>query len=288
MFKNILLLLLSIFIFSSWGIISKLYTYPVFELLFVIHFAGVFVGLFHSVKNKDKRKQLLKINKTTFIIAVVLVSDIFFLVLAYRTTNMATAITLHYLAPLLIPFLAIVILKEHINLKRYMPIAALGLIGTILVSVDSLSVNPLGLFYGIMSGITLALIIVLQKKNATKNYISVLVFQYSMIQSCVDLTLGILLDQIHLTFTVGFISLFLLGLVVRHGTLLYNYTLKHLDISIASILAYGEVALTVMYGFLLFHQDGSTLEIIGILLIVLAGILIVVKKVDKEEIMESV
>ena len=288
MIKNILILLLSIAVFSSWGIISKIYTYPVFELLFVIHFAGVFVGLFHSVKNKNKRKELLKIKKTTFFIAITLISDIFFLVLAYRSTNMATAITLHYLAPLLVPLFAILFLKEKINLKQYIPIALLGLAGTILISINTITVNPLGLFYGIMSGITLGLIIVLQKKNASSTYISVLVFQYSLIQSLTDLILGLIFNQIHLALTFGFISLFLFGLIIRHGTLLYNYVLKHLDISTASILAYTEVGLSVLYGFVLFHQKIFLAEIIGIILIILAGILIVMRKIDKEEITENI
>ena len=288
MIKNILILLLSIAVFSSWGIISKIYTYPVFELLFVIHFAGVFVGLFHSIRNKNKRKELLKIKKTTFFIAITLISDIFFLILAYRSMNMATAITLHYLAPLLVPIFAILFLKEKINLKQYIPIALLGLAGTILISINTITVNPLGLFYGIMSGITLGLIIVLQKKNASSTYISVLVFQYSLIQSLIDLILGLIFNQIHLALTFGFISLFLFGLVIRHGTLLYNYALKHLDISTASILAYTEVGLSVLYGFVLFHQKIFLSEIIGIILIILAGILIVIRKIDKEEITENI
>ena len=139
-----------------------------------------------------------------------------------------------------------------------------------------------------MSGITLGLIIVLQKKNASSTYISVLVFQYSLIQSLIDLILGLIFNQIHLALTFGFISLFLFGLVIRHGTLLYNYALKHLDISTASILAYTEVGLSVLYGFVLFHQKIFLSEIIGIILIILAGILIVIRKIDKEEITENI
>lgn len=287
-YRYYIIIIISIFIFSLWGIISNIFNYPVFELLFIIHSAGILVGLIHTVPYKNKRKLLFKISKTTIFISITLISDIFFLILAYRTINIATAITLHYLAPLLIPILAILFLKEKINLKKYIPISLLGFAGTLLISIKNITINPLGIFYGIMSGITLALIIVLQKKNTKNNDISILVFQYSLIQAITDLILGLIFNQIHLNFTIGFLYLFLLGLLIRHGTLLYNYALKHTEISVASILAYLEVALSIAYGYIIFKQKITYLEIIGIILIMISGILIINKKVDQEEITENI
>lgn len=274
------------FIFSIWGLIANFFTYPVFELLFIIHTSGIFAGLFYNAK-KDKLKELLKISKTTIITGITLVSDIFFLILAYRQINIASAISLHYLAPLLIPAISIFFIKEKINLKTYIPIALIGLLGTILISFKYYSFDGLGIFYGIMSGITLALIIVLQKKNLENKSPTILIFQYSLVEACVDLTLGLIFNQIHLKFTLNLLLLFLIGFAMRQGSIMYSYGLKHLKLEIASILAYSEVGISALYGYLFLHQIITIYEFFGILLIILSGALIIFKKVDNETIKEE-
>lgn len=285
--KYYVIIILSMFIFSFWGIIANVFRYPVFELLFVVHFAGIFVGLFYSIYNKEKLHNLFRISKTTILISFTLISDIFFLILAYRQINMATAITLHYLAPLLIPVFAVLFLKEKINIKYYLPIAFLGFLGTLLISIGNVVINPLGLFYGVMSGITLALIIVLQKRNTVNNKISMLIFQYSLVQASTDLFFGLLLGQIHPVFNISLLYLFLAGLAVRTGSFMYNYALKYVEVTTASILAYLEVVLTIIYGYVIFRQVISIYDIIGIILILLAGVFVVIKKVDLEEVVEE-
>ena len=68
---------------------------------------------------------------------------------------------------------------------------------------------------------------------------------------------------------------------------MYNYALKYVEVTTASILAYLEVVLTIIYGYVIFRQVISIYDIIGTILILLAGVFVVIKKVDLEEVVEE-
>jgi drug/metabolite transporter (DMT)-like permease len=155
-------------------------------------------------------------------------------------------------------------------------VALFGFIGVVLICYKQLEFkNLIGIGFGLLSGVTLAIIITMQKKNAVKYDAPVLVTQYSFIQASLALFMGKTTNSIHIVFDKSLLYLVLLGILVKHASLIYNYALKHIKVSTASILAYLEVAFASLIGYFIFNQKIIFAEFIGILLIVIAGISIV-------------
>jgi uncharacterized membrane protein len=120
-------------LFSLWGIAANITDFNVFTILLITQSIGAILGLIYSLIKKISIKELLNISKFTIITALFLDVDTCCLILSYEHIPLAATISLHYLAPLLIPLFAFFILKEKINIKTYVPIVLIGILGSFLI-----------------------------------------------------------------------------------------------------------------------------------------------------------
>ncbi|HFI0148250.1 TPA: DMT family transporter [Streptococcus suis] len=247
--------------------------------------SGVFlVGLAYLTA----REQLIRVLKSKQALVGIFVFAILGLVLnqmaylqAIYYTNAGTATVLQYLCPVLV--LAYTCLKHRQKPSGIEVVSiVLAIVGTLLIAthgqLTELAITPLGLAWGLFSALTYALYIILPVKLIGQ-YGSLVVIGLGMLMGGLMVTLGLQTWQEPLFLDGGN----LLGLVgiVGVGTI-FAYTVFLKGVTMvgpvnASLLASIEPIASVFFAVWLVNEHFYTIDIVGMLLILLAVILISLK-----------
>jgi len=216
-------------------------------------------------------------------ISVALSLNLLLYFLAIRSTGVAVAIFLSYLAPVYLAFVAPRILKEKTEPVVYLALG-LGLTGMALILVPGLllegvQLSASGLFYGWAAGVMYAAYLLFAKSLRGLNVRSTpVVFTQSAFTAGVMLVPGLLaVDAAQYHFTgVDLLMAALLGLVTTAVSFsLFMDGLHYIRVQHASIVAYVEPVSAPLYALVLLGQVPSSWTIAGGALIVAAGILVV-------------
>lgn len=216
-------------------------------------------------------------------ISVALALNLILYFLAIRSTGVAVAIFLSYLAPVYLAFVAPRILKERTEPIVYVALAV-GLAGMALILVPGLVLEGVklsagGLLCGWAAGVMYALYLLFAKSlRGLKVRSTAVVFTQSAFTAVVMLVPGLLAvgaAQYHFTGT-DLLMAALLGLITTAFSFsLFMDGLHYVRVQHASIIAYVEPVSAPFYALVFLGQMPSGWTIAGGALIVVAGILVV-------------
>ncbi|MCF6136326.1 DMT family transporter [Pseudalkalibacillus berkeleyi] len=273
---------------SLWGLIAifveALYTYGFTALEIVtlrVTVAAVLLLIIAAIKDV----RLLKINwrDSSYFIGTGIFSIVFFnwcLFTAIKETSIAVAAILLYTAPAIVTILSRFLFKEWFTVRK-----GIALLMTLFGCTFVIGVLPGGTsstvsFYGVLAGLGSGLGYALYSifgKYALKKYTSITVITYTFIfasvvlipvtglwkQSDVVLKSGVLMNSLGL----GLISTVL-------AFMFYTVGLQYIESSRASITATVEPVVATLVGVILFKEQLTAWQIVGIALVLSAVIVV--------------
>lgn len=271
-------------IWSSLGIIISTLALPPHIVTF---YSTLSAGLIQfSILSYKGELSKLKIGKSD--LAILLLLGLFSLInsilyyFAFLKTTIANAVFTHYTAPIFVAILAPILIKERIERKTWItiPIASLGLSMVFLNSGFTLVQTPtIGLLAGTASGLAYALIIIIARRISSSYSPYVIAIISNVLIIILILPFAIIDDY---NLTASSIILFLvMGLV--HSTIaivLYLEGLREVKAQEAAILGYLEPVGAILLALLIFREVPSGMAIIGGVLILVAGYIITVKRIN--------
>lgn len=218
-------------------------------------------------------------------ISVALAANLLLYFLAVRSTGVAVAIFLSYLAPVYLAFVAPRVLKEKTEPVVYAALA-IGLVGMAVILVpglllDGIRLSASGLLCGWAAGVMYAVCLLLAKSLRSLHVRSTpVVFSQSTFTAAVMLVPGLLaVNAVQYQWTgIDILIAALLGLVTTAFSFsLFMDGLHYVRVQHAGIIAYVEPVSAPLYALLLLGQVPSAWTIVGGALIVAAGILVVLR-----------
>lgn len=271
-------IIISIFLWSSLGIVIRLSGVPVSVLIFVsCLISSALMGII--IIKKGLRKDFP--NKRSFVgllvLAIVSLLNTFSFFYSYQNTTIANAVLTHYTAPIMVALLAPIFLKERLTLRIILAVifATFGLWIMLDVSLSSFyklliagDRNTAGIFAGLFSGFAYAvLVIIIRKLAPTFNPIVMAFFQ--------NLLIALFIFPF-IRFPENILSAFwafmFMGIV--HSTIapiLYFRGMKVVKANRAAILGYLEPVCAILLGLIFLRELISFKTIIGGFLIILSG-----------------
>jgi drug/metabolite transporter (DMT)-like permease len=216
-------------------------------------------------------------------ISVALALNLILYFLAIRSTGVAVAIFVSYLAPVYLAFVAPRILHEATDRIVYVALA-IGLAGMAVILVPGLllegaKLSAVGLFYGWGAGVMYAVYLLFAKSLRGRHVRSTaVVFTQSAFTAAVMLVPGLLAVSVaHYHYSgVDLLMAALLGLVTTAFSFsLFMDGLHYIRVQHAGIIAYIEPVSAPLYALIFLSQVPSGWTVAGGAMIVAAGILVV-------------
>lgn len=197
---------------------------------------------------------------------------------AIHYTNAGTATVLQYLTPVLL--MVYVCLKNRsLPTKGEILAIILAILGTYIIAthgdLTKLAITPKGLFWGLLSAVTYALYILLPAK-LIREWGSLIVIGLGMMMSGLVFPVVIQAWRYDFSWTMGN-GLALIGIIGIGTIFAYTVFLKGTSIVGAvkgSLLAAIEPVASVFFGILLLQEHFYTIDLVGMLLILIAVFLI--------------
>jgi drug/metabolite transporter (DMT)-like permease len=208
------------------------------------------------------------------IIALINTGSYFF---ACHYTSIANAVFAHYTAPLFVAMLAPLFLQERLTLRTItaIVIAAYGLwmmlgidISSLFLSIEVQNRDNIGILFGILSGITYALALIIIRKNAATIDPYILTFGQNLV---IVIFLLPFVTLPHPFFPTGWF-LFVMG--IMHSTLapvLYFRGMRNISANKAAICGYLEPVSAVILAALFLGENISFSTMLGGSLILISG-----------------
>lgn len=271
--------LISMFLFAGYAIIpTYLHLSPILIIWFFA--LGGFLSLLPVAIFKVKLRDLIDLD--ILVISSIMVLDVFFLLEGYSMLSVGIVTSLHYFGPVIATLVAPIMLKQKFNKKIFL-FVVLSFLGTLIMLLKfNGSFNYViieGLFFGFMSGITLAGDIIFQnkymKKNKKKHNNSLInamttVFKYNFYILLI-LTVPVLI-MLHTTYVPNYPEILGVGVIIQGVSMvLVNYSSVTLPVNYVGLFGYTEILWSFVYGYFLLHQHVSIFELIGGAMIVAAA-----------------
>ncbi|MFC4892566.1 DMT family transporter [Pseudofrancisella aestuarii] len=265
-----------IFALSNLIIASVLVRYseigPIASFGYRLLLPCIFLYSFLSIsKNEDK------LSKKSFNIAILtgffLGLDLAFYSISLMYTSIAEASLLTNLCPFMTTFVAIIFFKEKVPLKYYLVllIAFAGLL--LLMSQAGLSSEHiLGNWLAIISAVFYSLFIILSKELRNTCSTFRMMFIASLSGSIILFALAIVLkEQIFPTTLSGVLVLVAIALFGHLlGNILYISRIKHISLSLSSLVLLIGPIFALLYGYILFRETFSLQQLVGMFTIILS------------------
>ena len=263
----------SIPIFSVWcGLPSPVFVF--FRVLFAFPFVFVY-----SLKKIGKEGLLdLKPALPLVLSGIALSLNWIFFFWAIQITDIATAVVLYYFGPVFTIILAVLFLKEPLS-KTLIGATVIAFLGAFLTFVPSIRPNGslLGVIIALLSGFFYGLLGFISK-IATFSHSSLKVTTYQIF--------------VALFFTLPFVFFFKFSLSLQtlilllitgiiHTALalfLWYDSLNYIRVSTSAVFSYLDPFFAILLGYIFLSQKPSFLQIIGGILISVAGIVISLKE----------
>jgi len=265
-----LYILLSIFLWSSLGVVVRLSGVEIHVLMFYSLVVSVIAqGIILS--GKKYRREFPDIRKLRYPVILGCISCIntFTFFYAFQHTTIANAVLTHYTAPVIVAFLAPFILKEQITKKIIIVIlmASAGL----WIMLDGFSIEKdqmIGIIAGLVSGVAYAMIVIFLRMHSKKFHPLIFVFFG-------NITIIILLAPFIREFPMHAIwSYIFMGII--HSTIapiLYFRGLQDVTANRAAVLGYLEPVCAIIISMIFLYEMPGIHSIAGGLLIIFSGYL---------------
>jgi drug/metabolite transporter (DMT)-like permease len=198
---------------------------------------------------------------------------------AFKLTTIANTVTLLYTGPIYVAILAPLLLKE-IREKKANLCLILSVAGILLIYNQGLGneMSDRGLFFGALSGILFAFVII-STKILSKYYPSITIVTIHIMTSAIILSPFLIVEQKMIIDNI--ILLLILGLIhTALAEFLYIDGLIKTTAQKAATISYIEPASAIIYAIILLNEIPHGLEIIGIGLIALANIILNLKSTE--------
>ena len=192
---------------------------------------------------------------------------------AISSASMSVAAILLYTAPFFVTAASAFIYKEKITFKTVTALL-LAFLGCVLIAGIGGHTTSLGLFYGIMAGITYASYSIFGKKALEKYSpytVTVWAFMFAALSAVIAVNpVSVVKSLVNSGATAVFITA-MMGLVTAViPFLLYTAGLSHTDAGKASVMATAEPMVATLAGLIVFREIPGPVSVLGILLVVFA------------------
>ncbi len=252
----------SIPVFAIWADLPS----PVF-VFFRVMISAILLGL---ILRKGLKKSLRKLFSPYVLLSGILLSlNWVFLFYAVFMIPVSEAIIFYYMGPvvaiLLSPFI-----KEKINGKGYINVF-IALVGVIIMSAGTISVNPLGILMALMSGITYGMLSIFSKISSSNMDAIILVFLQSVI-SMIILSPFMFLLPFHFDYSVLIIVIISGAVQTVLALFLWYDSMRYISIQLVSILTYLDPVFAIIFALLLLHQIPGLYALVGAVLLIGSGV----------------
>lgn len=278
-------ILIAIVLWSSLGIIIRLSGLPVHLLIFFSSLiSSIIIGTIFL--KKEYRKEIPKGRGFLYLLILGPLSLIntFSFFYAYQNTSIANAVLTHYIAPVLVAFLAPIFLKEKLTGKILLAvtIATAGLwimlgvsFGQFLALISAGDRNTGGILSGLLSGFAYAMLIIVIRTFSQNFHPLVMTFSQNLIIAVIVLpfvTVPYNFSSIVWVFAV-------MGIV--HSTIapvLYFKGMSQVTANRAAILGYLEPVCAILLGMIFLDESLNVRTAIGGIMILFSGYLTISEK----------
>jgi drug/metabolite transporter (DMT)-like permease len=199
-------------------------------------------------------------------------------ILAILTNGASVSTVIQCNAPIIVTLLAWVFWREPLTWRKWTAIA-LACLGTILVSgvsgAGNIRLTPVGLLLSLGSALTYAGITLFAKKlSGDYNPFVILMYSFGFAAlALLPFQIGRPLPtQVSGAAIAAFAGLVLFTTIAGYGA--YTLALRHLQASVASILAMSEVLFAAFFGYVLLGERMNGWQILGAVVIVAAVVLL--------------
>jgi drug/metabolite transporter (DMT)-like permease len=252
----------SIPVFAIWADLPS----PVF-VFFRVMISALLLGL---ILRRGLKKSLANLlNPYVLVSGILLALNWVFLFYAVFMIPVSEAIIFYYTGPviaiLLSPFI-----KEKISRKGYVNVA-IALAGVIVMSVGTLSVNPLGIIIALMSGITYGMLSIFSKFSSRNTDAISLVFLQSII-SMIILSPFMFLLPFHFGSRVLVIVIISGAVQTVLALFLWYDSMKYISIQLVSILTYLDPVFAIVFALVLLGQIPGIYTLIGAVMLISSGV----------------
>lgn len=225
---------------------------------------------------KDKSIFRVKIRDLPLLIVIGVISifamSVFYLS-AISSASLSVAAILLYTAPFFVTAASAVIYKEKITVRTSCALI-IAFLGCVLIAGVGGHITALGLFYGIMAGITYASYSILGKKALEKYSpytVTVWSFIFAALSALIAVRPGAVIQK---TIAAGPRALLITALMGLFTAvipfLLYTAGLSNTDAGKASIMATAEPMVATLAGLIAFREVPGIVSVVGILFVVFA------------------
>lgn len=271
--------LAAIFLWSSLGVVVRLSGVPVHVLIFYSTLVALFVQSFVVLRKEyralmPRGREILRLA----VLGPVTLANLVTFFYAFRHTSISNAIMTHYIAPVVVAFLAPVFLREALTWRVLLSLAISSAGLWIMLGIEpgeAFSVlrepsgDAVGILSGLLSGFAYAVLILLVRALARNHNPLVLTFvQNTMI--C-----AMLLPFIDVFPAHALWSFVLVGVV--HSTLapvLYFRGLRDVMANRAAILGYIEPVSAIVFGIIIIGEYPSAASVAGGVFILFSGYIV--------------
>jgi drug/metabolite transporter (DMT)-like permease len=270
--------LAAIFLWSSLGVVVRLSGVPVPVLIFYSALVALAVQtpiIFrkHYRARISRGRGLLKI----LVLGPVTLANLLAFFYAYTFTTISNAIMTHYIAPVVVAFLAPVFLKETLTrgVLLSLLVSSLGLWilldmhpGEFIATLRAPGSDAMGIFLGLLSGVAYAVLILLVRAFARNHNPLVLTF-FQNAMMCLMLLPFVKELPLHALWSFVFVG-------VVHSTVapvLYFRGLRDVRANRTAILGYVEPVCAILFGIIFLGEYPSVVSVAGGALILFSGYL---------------
>ncbi len=201
--------------------------------------------------------------------------------LAIGLLPLPDVVAIGYAAPLLVTMLAAMFLGEKIRLIRFSALL-LGLLGVLIILSPKLMIfhaeeasrlQTIGALVALMGAMFAALAQVFARKLVATESTGSIVFYFSITSSC----LALLTAPFGWKFPSGYQFLLLVsaGLLGGVGQILLTESYRYAEVAVIAPFEYCSILLALLIGYFIFDELPTRLTMIGVVLIILAGIIII-------------
>lgn len=276
--------IIAIFLWSSLGVVIRLSGMAVTVLMFYAAFISAIITGIIILSKKDLRRGIsLRGVSPLFLLAPVSLVNTFTFFYAYKNTTIANAVLTHYTAPVIVAFLAPLILKERFTFKTVIAalIASAGLwimLGVspeeFFISLGARDKNSLGIMSGLFSGLAYAMLIILIRRFAPQYDPVVMTFFQNTLISLMLLPFS----EAWADFTSGLWAFLIMGII--HSTIapvLYFHGMKTVTATKGGLLGYLEPLFSIILGVIFLKELIGLKTLIGGMLVLFSGYLTIKK-----------
>lgn len=275
--KSYIQLVITLFIYSTLGIIRKNINMSSTHIIFLRALFGFLTLLIILLIKKEKieYKKIKHYGVRIFLSGASMGASWIFLFESYRYLDVSLAILLHYTAPIMVILMSPLVLKEKLTKSKILGVI-LALFGMFLVNSNSGSSSnlKLGIICGILGAVFYALLLLLNKQIVALPGLVVILFQL-LSATVVIFIYMIITKQVIFQIPTTKDLIFLIILGVFHTAIacyLHFESLQGLSAQTVALFGYLDPVLALVWANLILKEELLLIQVVGAVLILFGAI----------------